>query len=53
MWYTFHHKTEGVSYTPSPKSESDFPEAYLAHWQPQRMGMAMVQLLKRKQYLVD
>jgi hypothetical protein len=53
LWYTFHHKTEGVSYTPSPKNESDFPDSYVNHWDPMRMGMALTQLLKRKAYLVD
>jgi hypothetical protein len=53
LWYTFHHKTEGVSYTPAPANETDFPAAYVAHWQPLRMGLALAQLLKRKEYLVD
>lgn len=53
LWYTFHHKTEGVSYTPAQASETDFPASYVAHWQPLRMGLALAQLLKRKEYLVD
>ena len=53
LWYTFTHKTDGVSYTPAPASETDFPAAYVAAWQPLRMGAALVQLLKRKDYLID
>lgn len=53
LWYTFTHKTEGVSYTPAPKNELDFPAAYVAHWQPLRLGLALTQLLKRKDYLLD
>jgi len=53
LWYTFTHKTEGVSYTPAPKNENDFPASYVAHWDPLRMGKAFAQLLKRKEYLVD
>jgi hypothetical protein len=53
LWYTFTHKTEGVSHTPSPKSELDYPAEYVAHWQPLRMGLAFTQLLKRKDYLND
>lgn len=30
-----------------------FPDGYLAHWIPERLGIAMVALLKRKEYLVD
>ena len=53
LWFTFTHKTDGVSYTPAPKSELDFPAAYLAAWQPMRMGLAFTQLLKRNTYLLD
>lgn len=53
LWYTFTHKTDGVSHTPAPDKETDFPASYQAHWQPQRMGLALTQLLKRKEYLID
>lgn len=53
LWYTFMHETEGVSYTPAPNNELDFPASYVAAWQPLRMGLAFTQLLKRKDYLLD
>ena len=33
--------------------EWTFPDGYLAHWIPERLGQAMVALLKVRDYLVN
>lgn len=55
FWYTSTHYIIGnlLGDVKEHPDEWTFPNGYLAHWDPERLGQAIVPLLKRKEYLVD
>jgi len=55
LWYTSKHYIAGNSLGDAIEhpDEWTFPEGYLAHWIPERLGQAMVALLKTRDYLVN
>jgi len=55
LWYTSTHYIAGnlMGDVIDHPDEWTFPNGYLAAWIPERLGQAMVPLLKRKEYLVD
>jgi hypothetical protein len=55
LWYTSTHYISGnlLGDAIEHPDEWTFPNGYLAFWSPERLGQAMVPLLKRKEYLVD